>query len=332
MSDTLFQHVHAALGGKRNRRGWYDCDCPFCGKEAKRGQVHFSYSEMGYRCWVCCAAGNLSALAEHLRINPDRSLVQWQRREREPLPVARWRQNPTELLRRYQEHPDRYRAWRSYKPLSAATIDRYGFGLGRLPFQREGGEWYMSRQEWLIVPLWEAGHLVGLRGRNLGNDGPKWLSAAGTNYTLWGVDYVRAGSITWLCENYVDAAWLMQERPTDYAVAIGGATTWQASWADMLAGRKPQTVIVALDNDLPGQAVGEFRRQLEAEWVSERNSEPPTANGPRIANALRSAGVNAVLFQWPSEAPHKAGVDWLLHRRRQILPGSRDQSERPDFV
>lgn len=318
MQGDLFGHVHAALQGERNRRGWYDCDCPWCGKPAMRGQIHFSYSDLGYRCWVCGATGNLPSLAEHLRLQPDRSLVQWQPKRSEPLPVARWRQNPTELLRRYQSHPDRYSAWRRYKPLSSATIDRYGFGLGRLPFQRDGGEWYMSKHDWLTVPLWEAGQLVGLRGRNLGDNGPKWISAAGTTYTLWGIDHVRAASICWLCENYVDAAWLAQEHPEWCAVAIGGATTWQATWAQMLQERKPSTVIVALDNDLPGQAQGQFRQALEAAWVAERNTEPPPANGPRIANALRSVGVNAVLFRWPDAAPHKAGVDWLLEQKMKV--------------
>ena len=318
----LFGHVHAALGGERNRRGWYDCDCPFCGKEAKRGQVHFSYSPDGYKCFVCGAHGTLRTLADKIRIDGAQAvtaaLAQWQPKRSEPLPTARWRQNPGELLRRYQSHPDRYSTWRRYKPLTAAAIDRYGFGLGRLPFQREDGEWYMSRQDWLIVPLWESGQLVGLRGRNLGDNGPKWISAAGTTYTLWGLDYVRQGAVTWLCENYVDAAWLMQERPTDCAVGIGGATTWQASWAQMLAEKEPGTVIVLLDNDLPGQAAGAFRQALEAAWIAERNTEPPAANGPRIANALRSAGVNAVLFQWPDSAPAKAGMDWLLEQRMKV--------------
>ena len=314
----LFQHVHAALQGSRNRRGWYDCDCPFCGKPAKRGQTHFSFYPDGFRCFVCGAHGTLRQLADKLRIDGDKPAIQWQRKEREPLPVARWRQNPTELLRRYQSHPDRYSKWRSYKPLTAATIDRFGFGLGKLPFQREGGEWYMSRQDWLIVPLWEGGQLVGLRGRNLGDGGPKWISAAGTNYTLFGLDHVRAGSICWLCENYVDAAWLTQEHPEWCAVAIGGATTWQAAWADMLQERKPGMVIVLLDNDLPGQAQGQFRQALETAWIAERNTEPPAANGPRIANALRAAGVNAVLFKWPDGAPHKAGMDWLLEQKMKV--------------
>lgn len=317
MTGLPFDAVHAVLHGTRNRRGWYDCDCPFCDKPAKRGQVHFSYSENGYRCWVCNAAGNLLSLAEHLRVTPERSVAhQWQRKEREPLPIARWRQNPGELLRRYQAHPDRYSAWRGYKPLAAATIDRYQFGLGRLPFQRDSGAWYMSKRDWLIVPLWEGGHLVGLRGRNLGSSGPKWISAAGSALTLWGLDYVRPGAIVWLCENYVDAAWLTQERPADCAVAIGGATTWQADWAQKLAERKPDTVIVTLDNDLPGQAQGKFRQTLEAAWRAEHNnSAPPTANGPRIANALRDAGIRAVLFRWPDSAPAKSGMDWLLEQR-----------------
>ena len=61
----------------------------------------------------------------------------------------------------------------------------------------------------------------------------------------------------------------------------------------------------------------ELRRRLEVQWIAERNTEPPQAQGPRIANALRAAGVNAVLFQWPSAAPVKAGVDWLLEQRER---------------
>ncbi|WP_287960754.1 toprim domain-containing protein [Caldilinea sp.] len=201
--------------------------------------------------------------------------------------------------------------------MSEETIVRHDFALGKLPFRREDGSWYMSRQEWLIVPLYEDGQLVGLRGRNLGGFGPKWISATGSSYTLWGVDQVKPGSVVWLCENYVDAAWLMQEYPEWSAVAIGGATTWRAEWADRMAARRPELVVVALDNDLAGAARGETLRRLQQEWIQERGTRPPRPNGPRIVNSLRRAGVNALLFRWPEEAPVKAGLDWILAQRQK---------------
>ena len=328
VNGKLFDKVHAVLHGTPNRRGFYNADCPFCGKPAKPGQNHFGYSYdactgMGrYHCFVCRARGTLSDLATHIwgggrDLCPDTAsytpLVRLPKSERKLVP--RWREHPDQLLAGYRSHPQRFVAWRRYKALTEETVTRFDFGLGRLPFQREDGTWYLSRQAWLIVPLWEDGQLVGLRGRNCTTVGPKWIAATGTTYTLWGVDSVRPGTITWLCENYVDAAWLMQERPEWCAVAIGGATTWQAEWAEKLAARQPEMVIVALDNDLPGQATGALRRKLERAWVQQRGTEPPPANGPKIANSLLRAGVNAVLFKWPDSAPVKAGLDWVLEQR-----------------
>jgi hypothetical protein len=319
--DRLFDIVHRQLQGEPNRRGFYNADCPFCGKPAKPGQNHFGYSYDGrtqsgrYNCFVCSARGSLAKLADHLLLDTGGYAPIHRVPEPELKPVARWRSSPDTLLDRYRNHLHRFDAWRRYKPLMAQTIARFDFGLGRLPFQREDGSWYLSHQEWLTVQLWEDGQLVGLRGRNRTQSGPKWISATGTAYTLWGVDFVRPGAVTWLCENYVDAAWLMQEHPDWCAVAIGGATTWKPEWADMLAARKPDTVIVALDNDLPGQATGTLRRKLERAWIQQRGTEPPPANGPKIANALQRAGVPAVLFKWPDAAPVKAGLDWVLEQR-----------------
>lgn len=285
-------------------------DCPFCGKEARRGQTHFSFSANGYKCWVCGAKGGLKALADHLRL--DAPLISRQPPEQKPPPpVARWRENPERLLDGYWSHPQKYRAWADYKPISRSTIDRYRFGYGRLPFQDADGHWYMSRQEWLIVPLFERGQLVGLRGRNLTNRGPKWISATGSAYTLWGVEDIKANDTVWLCENYVDAAWLMESHCDWKAVALGGATTWKPIWTEYLRSRSPECVIVALDNDLAGQATGARLEQLRQQWASAHPGlSIPIPNGPKIANQLLACGIKAMLFEWPSCAPIKAGLDW----------------------
>jgi hypothetical protein len=316
--DDLFDQVHALLNGVPNGRGFLNADCPYCGKEAKAGHNHFGYNAHSYKCFVCGSTGNLKMLADHLSLDTAHYTQPVCASEPKPKPIAAWRKHPDKLLAKYQTHPHGFAAWQRYKALRPATIDRFGFGLGRLPFQRKDGAWYLSKREWLIVPLYEDGQLVGLRGRNRSAHGPKWISATGSQYALWGVDTVQPGRIVWLCENYVDAAWLMQAYPEWSAVAIGGATTWKAAWADRLAAQQPDTVIVALDNDLAGAARGATLRRLQAEWVRDRGTQPPQSNGPRIANSLRRAGVHAVLFEWPDDAPVKAGIDWILEQRDRV--------------
>lgn len=316
MSDLLQTILDRYPSIQPDRRGEYHVDCPFCGKEAHHGQTHFSFSDAGYKCFVCGSSGGLVALSRQFGMT-DIPLMPRVERKPEPTPAAPWRTNPERLLAGYWNHPQRYTAWQNYKPLTKESIDRHQFGYGQLPFLGKEGDWYMSKVNWLIVPLFEHGELVGLRGRNLTDNGPKWISATGTSYTLWGTDAVQAGDTVWLCENYVDAAWLMQVHPEWKAVAIGGATTWRDGWCDFLWTRKPSRVVVALDCDLAGQASGSTLERLRKQWtVDHPGLAVPEPNGPKIANSLRKSGINAMLFRWPSDAPDKAGIDWALSRKK----------------
>jgi hypothetical protein len=318
IASDLFETIHRTLHGESHRPEWYDADCPFCGKEAKRGQVHFSYSESGYKCFVCSASGNLRTLADRLNLGSDIPYTPPVRREPAPKLTPYWRLEPEELLDRYATHPERYRAWASHKPLKPETIDRFGFGFGQLPFQhRETGDWYLGSHNRLIVPIWQGSDLMALRGRAVvqADTGMKWMSATGSQQVPWGMSNVQRGGIVWLCENYVDAAWLMQERPDESAIGLGGVSMWKTEHSLALARCKPLLVIVALDNDLVGQAQGEMRKRLEAEWRSDpkhNGQPPPPSNGERILRELRSVGLDARLFEWPCEAPAKAGLDWIL--------------------
>lgn len=323
MSESLFDEVRQILQGE-HRRGtdWYDADCPFCGKESKRGQVHFSYSDSGgYHCFVCGASGNLRALADRLNVGSDNEWKPMPRKEQAPKPVARWRQNPDRLLDEYTHHPDRYRLWAQHKPLKPETVDRFGFGVGRLPRLGDSGEWELAKVNRLIVPIWSGGQLMALRGRAMQPDiEPKWLSAAQSVMTPWGLGNITPGGIVWIAENYVDAAWLMQERQGEYAIGLGTAGGWKEENTWALARLKPHLVIVALDNDLPGQAQGALRKRLEDEWRADpkhRGQRPPPSNGVRMVSELRSMGLRTELFQWPEDAPAKAGLDWMLSGGKQ---------------
>lgn len=317
----LFEMVHGDLGGVPNGRGWYDATCPFCGKEYKERQTHFGYSGTSYRCFVCGAGGNLKELADHLRL--DTREVKPVRRH-DPVaakPVARWRRNPDRLLEQYHSHPDLYGAWFSHKPLKRETVDRFGFGLGRLPYLRRGTEddWYMDDHNRLIVPLYHDGQLVGIKGRAIeANDkGPKWISASGSLLPPFGLDSLKPGKVIWIVENYVDAAWMMQENPEFYAVGLGGVTNWKPSYSFEVARAKPKLVIVALDNDLPGQAQGELRKRLEAEWRADPNHKgqsPPASEAVKRVREFREMEVPVEMFDYGPQAPAKAGIDWILGR------------------
>lgn len=315
--DHLFERLCNHYQARPDRRGWCHIDCPFCGKEDK----HFGFRARGYKCVVCGAHGGLKRLADVAGLLYDGRPTTWER----PAPVfvppvaplvAPWLAGAASRIARTLAHPGRVAAWGAYKPLAKRTLDRWQFGLGLLPFQGYDEQWYESQAAWLTVPLYDEHDAVcGLRGRNLGKKGPKWISATGTHYNLWGLQNGPLKSDVWICENYVDAAWLMERHPDLSAVALGGAATWQPSWGDQLAAQDPRLVVVALDNDLAGQASGALYQQLAAE----RHAQYPTLpeimpNGPRIANDLLARGLTVRLYNWPAEAPAKAGVDWLLEQ------------------
>lgn len=320
MTD-LFDAIHAHLQGTKTRRGWYDADCPNCGKEAARGQTHFGYSATGGKCFVCGYSAGLPRLAELLRLDTPGDYVAPVRIEQPVKEIARWRLNPWKLLAGYREHPERLDRWAAYKPLTPDSIETHDLGFGRLPFQRADGEWYMSRGEWLTVPVHEDGALVGIRGRNITDSGPKWISAAGSNYALYNVENVQPGQPCFVCENPADALWLEQAHSDWSAVATHGATTWRREWAERLAAQRPGLVVVALDKDLPGNGGGNLRDELIAEWIAThpRNSKIPIANGPKIANDCIRAGLRTILFQWPDSAPAKSGLDWALSQPQPLF-------------
>lgn len=304
----LHQHFGPSIPVDRKGEVW--TDCPFCKRQGK----HFSFSERGYHCFGCGKSGSLRDLAEQERIERQ---MGYQRPEvivRRQRPAPAW---AAKGIVRYLTSPERYDRWQAYKPISWESIDKYNLGYGKLPFEGDRG-WYESKNDWLVVPLFERSELVGLRGRNTGTEGPKWISATGSRYTLWNIGNARPGHQLWIMENYIDAIMLMERYPEWDAVAIGGASTWQEGWIDKVRAARPSHVVVALDNDLAGQATGAMYDKLAAEWKLERPGVPvPSPNGPKIANMLRAAHVPATLYRWPAEAPAKADIGWKLMQQEE---------------
>jgi hypothetical protein len=305
-SRTLFVDLCARLGVQPDAHGEAHTACPFCGKEAKRGQVHFSFSERGGKCFVCGESAGLWGLAKLWRlVADDRPL---------PVPVARpqprrkrglsravdWH----ELVRRYAGHPETVARWAEYKPVPEPVIRAHRLGLGAFPR-------YLSKcqHERLMVPLFENGECVGIRGRSLGCDCGKWLSPLGSKCTLYNAEHLaRAkGKVLFIVENPIDALLLERAHGDVVAVATLGVSMWQDPWTERVARCGAARVVVAYDNDVPGNGGNEAAK---AAWLA-KHGTLMVPNGVRLVNRLLESGVPARLYDW-GDAPAGADIGSLL--------------------
>lgn len=279
-----------------DRHGEAHVACPGCGKPAKRGQTHFSFSESGGYCWVCGRGWRLATLAK-LWLAPD-----WTpppAPPMTPLPDRHysWREHADAIAAHYAAHKDAVRLWQSYKPLDAADIAAHRLGVGVLPSSR-------CRHERLIAPLIDfSGRVVGFRGRALDCDCGKWLSPGGNRATLFNWQSVQPGLPLVITENPVDA--LLATRLWGRAtVATLSVSYWQSEWTEFLLRVRPQPIVVAYDNDAPGNAT---RADILDAWRATHRCEPPQ-NGVKLVNRLLAARLPAILYRWPDDAAVKADV------------------------
>lgn len=304
--DTLAQRLDAQL--RRDNR--YHADCPFCHKEAKQAQKHFSFCEAGYICWVCDAQGGLKALAEHLDVEGDASVAP--RRAERPQEPRHWQKRPEYYLDRYCGALDRVTRWQDYKPLSLDSIARFRLGVGVLPASR-------CEKRRLIVPIFSQGQVVAFHGRAYRDDDTdaKWLTAGGSSkQVLFNADALHGNPTVAICENYIDAILIMQAEPALVAVA-GGGVSWREEWTNQVAHARPKHVLVLLDNDLAGWPSAEVYAELAAQWRDEHPGvKPPEPRGPKIARSLLAAGVRSVRGPaWPPGTPPKWDIGQDLARR-----------------
>ncbi len=298
----LFWALCRHLGVEPDRRGESHCTCPACGKQAKRGSVHFSFGVNGGFCFVCQFKCSLHTLAAHYGLD-DAAPV-------EPRPARPPRHrydvlehDPDDLARRYAAQPEAVEQWQAYKPLSVETIRRYQLGYGVFPAHSS-----QCTHPRLIVPLFAGGRCVGFRGRSTGCACPKWLSPGGSRMVLYNAHDVT-GKLLWVVENPVDALLLEAYDARCAAVATLGVTIWTDEYTELV--RPARKVVVAYDADAPGNGGGRAGREA---WLAthDRLIEP---NGVKLVNRLLAAGIRAVLFPWPEGTPVHTDIGALIAER-----------------
>ena len=294
--SLLCQHLNV----QPDRRGECHVACPACGKETKKGQTHFSFSERGGHCFVCGSEFSLQALAAHYGIEGD-ALIQPIERQEKPK-----REAPAldfdRLALGYNRWPVIYEKWRAYKPIPDEVIDKNNLGYGIFPRHSSRCSHYR-----LIVPIYDQHRCIGLRGRAIDCDCGRWLSPAGSQMFLYNWQALKdaQGKLLFIVENPIDA--LMLELVSDgiKAVATLGVTIWQDEYTDMIVAANPLRVIVAYDHDVPGNG---GTPEMQRDWAESHGGKVPEAGGIKVVNKLLRAGVKALLFPWPADSPVKSDI------------------------
>jgi hypothetical protein len=214
------------------------------------------------------------------------------------------------MIARYEAASGLLAAWAAYKPLCPETIRAHHLGLGVLPASK-------CRHPRLIVPIYRDGQPVGLRGRAIDCDCAKWLAPAGTviaDYPLYNQEALTSGHVVWITENPIDAL-MLTERTPYVGVATYSVSYWQDAWLGALQAAQPEAVVIAYDNDIPGNGGAAGRAEMERAWL-QAHPRVPDPSGPKLANRLLAAGIPTALYDWGNAAP-KSDIGSLL---MEVMP------------
>jgi hypothetical protein len=329
--DILGKIAGRFSGLQPDGNGEYWIVCPVCGEERKK---KCSFSERGWKCFVCQQTGGLTDLAGILGMseiahkNELRAYRHFQPAPTTPTLPPAWSNFEDRYLVRMRADNRLCELWRGYKDIKASTVDEFKLGYGRLPLRRaETGEVYFEHIFRLIVPQFDAeGKLLGLYGRRTdGRKDYKWLGAFGSKARyIFGMERVKGGRPLAIVENRVDMM-LMAQDP-EYAeadvISLATARSLRPEEIDQIVALAPTHVSVCLDNDEHGQAQGELLRLLRAEWREKMIRKDPTRDHPDpplygkiVESQLRERGVDALCYEWPDDAPPKADVGWLYSKK-----------------
>jgi len=338
MYSEIFHRICDFVNATPDRKGEVYIACPNCGKESRRTNVHFSFSERGCKCFVCGYKDSLPGLSRKLGMNDDREYraPAYIPPAPEPVKIPQWQKNKDAVMDGYVNNSRRFDAWAAYKPVSRENVIGYALGYGPLPP-------YSSRcsHDRLIVPMFAGSELVGIRARQIDCDcDKKWLTAAGSKPVLYNGGCLvnspqkRAAmalgastrdfsthNVIVIVENPVDAI-LVSQATAYIGVATLGVTIWQEAWTQAIQESKPELVVVVYDNDIAGNngSAEEIRYWRQSMIQKMRDNpkikinldHPPTPNGVRLVNQLLEAKIPARLYQWPAETPRKFDVGSLL--------------------
>lgn len=305
---ALFYELIHFVREQPDRRGYVAIDCPRCGKEARHGETHFNFGEAGGMCFVCGYRPTLWQVAADVGYQEtDRIIPNLPRKPKKQKP----RYTPDWLGIKPKEYHDSFKtrgpeveaAWKKYKPLTSGQIMVNCLALGILPGSK-------CRHQRLILPIFDDGdRLTCLRGRRIECDCMKWTTSGGWKmdslplFNFWSLEREQPVLV---CENPVDAIMVGN------AVATLSVVYWTDKWSEQLHSVRPGPIVIAYDNDLPGNGGAWNRKHMIELWRDGDPNRPiPKANGPKLANRLIAEGFTVKLWDWKGAA-HKADIGDIM--------------------
>lgn len=132
-------------------------------------------------------------------------------------------------------------AYAATRGLTAATLEKFKVGQDR---------------NWMTMPAFEEGRLIGIKMRNLGQEKMRFMQYPGSHQTLFNYDTVKyAQSTIFLMKGEIPCM-LMDQHGFLACAPTGGEGGWKEDWRTVLALAK---VIVIGDNDATGVKYAEQR-------------------------------------------------------------------------
>lgn len=207
-----------------------------------------------------------------------------------------WLDHVNDYQTMYASRADRVNLWQQYKAVTEEQITAYGLGVGRFPAYTSA-----CSHDRLTVPITrpDAG-IVGFRGRAFQCDCKSWLTPKGSRMFLFNWEALAQvkGQPLFIVENPIDAL-LLKAKKNTIAVATLGVTIWKAEYTELIKTANPSKIVVAFDNDRPGNGAGEAGKR---KWIAEHGRDI-MPNGLRLVNHLLSQGLPCVyLFDWGKAA------------------------------
>jgi len=151
----------------------------------------------------------------------------------------------------------------------------------------------------------------------------KWVNATGSDRIVWGMGYADSRPAV-ICENQFDAAWASGEDESRVYLATNGTSISYQNIFDCvseLKARGTPSLLAMFDNDLPGQATGAMRQQLQAEWTREHpTARPPESCAAKWGDACKRVGLAFSVHDW-QDAPAKMDLGRLLGIATKSLDG-----------
>lgn len=273
MSDlNVYNTILHYISGQPDRNGEVHVNCPMCGKEAKRGQTHFSFhydhtgDVAGGYCFVCGGKMSIRQIAEYYGLNGDQGdrldndelrllrIEAEQRRQAAKQAELEQRLSALEQMHRCQDHL-RYHnqldeAGREYwhsQGIYDRAIDNFVLGYcDQCPTYRESASY--------TIPVFGYdGELINIRHRLVEENGGKYRPhLAGLGQQLFGADVLKGKPERALVLEGEKKVICYRQNGFSAVGIMGKCARWQRAWFEWFKG-VPE-IVIALDPDAEGRA------------------------------------------------------------------------------